>query len=244
MIQDYQRIATQLGRQANPFLAEALISSLFLFSQPKVLDIGCGAGGYGELILDRTGAQLVGIDLNLAMTQLARQVIPVIQADAQQIPFVANSFDAAYAINLLQLLPDRKDFFAEVYRLLVPGGKFGLPTITPDTIQSRYINRFFPSLATQESIRHPLPGTLIAELNSVGFQIRFQKSVDMGYSLIDRTYLTKLRSGILSGILLITEQERENGLSVLESNITEWERQGSYPQTPHMRTLVVVQKPG
>jgi SAM-dependent methyltransferase len=47
---------------------------------------------------------------------------PVVQADAAVLPFLADVFDAAVAINVLDHLPEPTVAIDEAHRVLVPGG--------------------------------------------------------------------------------------------------------------------------
>jgi SAM-dependent methyltransferase len=93
---------------------------------PRVLDLGCGAGEgpLGFLPAERA----VGLDISTAQLQLARKRVDagLVAGDMTTLPFAADSFDAVTAFYSVIHLPvaDHGDCYAEVARVLEPGGEF------------------------------------------------------------------------------------------------------------------------
>jgi ubiquinone/menaquinone biosynthesis C-methylase UbiE len=100
----------------------------------EVLDIGCGLGVIDELLITRYGASsVVGIDIDPALlagmrTRIARagltDRIRGIKVEPGPLPFAANSFDVVFSKDSLVQIPDKPAMFAEVHRVLRPGGRF------------------------------------------------------------------------------------------------------------------------
>lgn len=96
----------------------------------RVLEIGCGAGQCGRWLVTQ-GAEVVGIDLSLRQLLHSRRLdldtgvrLPVVQADAQRLPFADGSFDlACSAFGALPFVADAGAVLAEVFRVLRPGGR-------------------------------------------------------------------------------------------------------------------------
>ena len=100
----------------------------------EVLDLGCGVGGAAILMADRLGAKRVlGVDVEAA--SLARAAASIEAADLAErialqhiepgpLPFPDDSFDLAFTNDVLCHLPDKWALFAEVLRVLRPGGVF------------------------------------------------------------------------------------------------------------------------
>ncbi len=105
-----------------------------------ILDIGCGNGRHLKFIHDKNnGWNLKGVDSSIYAIQLCRHIevtgqLPegtVQQADIRKIPLPSNSFDLIIARNSLFCVPltatgkgGLDDVFAEISRLLRPGGVF------------------------------------------------------------------------------------------------------------------------
>lgn len=92
-----------------------------------VLDVGCGDGRFALWNRDR-GARIVGLDAAPFFADAARETIDLIQGDVRALPFPDGTFDAAYSIDVMEHLdaPGLARYFAEVARILKPGGRFFL----------------------------------------------------------------------------------------------------------------------
>lgn len=95
-----------------------------------VLDAGCGSGRYMDLVA-RSGAEVVGVDLSLAVEVAHENLghLPnchFIQADIFQLPFPANVFDFFYSIGVLHHTPNTRQAFFQLVRTLKPGGEAAL----------------------------------------------------------------------------------------------------------------------
>jgi SAM-dependent methyltransferase len=100
----------------------------------RVLDIGCGLGAVDELLVAQYGARtVVGIDIDPALLAGMRQRIEragladriqAQQVEAGPLPFAATSFDVVFSKDSMVQIPDKPAIFAEVLRVLRPGGRF------------------------------------------------------------------------------------------------------------------------
>ena len=92
----------------------------------RILDIGCGSGRLTSEILARTPtARVTGIDRSWRMLVEAKRrfgTFPILQADATRLPF-AGEFDAVFSTATFHWVPDHSALFAEVHRVLAPGGR-------------------------------------------------------------------------------------------------------------------------
>jgi SAM-dependent methyltransferase len=83
----------------------------------RVLDLGCGVGhSFGELAPRET----VGVDLDPAA--LAGQPRETHVADMRDLPFADGSFASVLSVQSIEHVPDPQRVFAEVRRVLRPGG--------------------------------------------------------------------------------------------------------------------------
>lgn len=99
-----------------------------------VLDLGSGAGNdcfVARAIVGDTG-KVTGIDFTDAMLEKARKNntklgypnVEFIKGDIEDMPFDDNEFDVVVSNCVLNLVPDKKRAFSEIYRVLKPGGHF------------------------------------------------------------------------------------------------------------------------
>ncbi|MDP9071912.1 MAG: ubiquinone/menaquinone biosynthesis methyltransferase [Actinomycetota bacterium] len=103
----------------------ATARSLALAAGARVLDV---AAGTGDLCRDLTasGYAPAGIDLSSGMLAHARTDAPLVQADALRLPVRDASVDGAACGFALRNLVDLPAFFAELGRVVRPGGRIAL----------------------------------------------------------------------------------------------------------------------
>ena len=104
----------------------------------RLLDIGTGTGGLATaLSAHHPAAALTVMDLAHGMTLTAKARLPQAGAcdgDARRLPFVAGSFALAASSSVYQWVPDLPAAFAEVHRVLQPGGCFALALFGEQTL--------------------------------------------------------------------------------------------------------------
>lgn len=95
----------------------------------RVLDIGCGVGKWVSYLLQR-GIDCVGIDnsevaLIKAQHSTAKYKTTrvIFDADATDMPFQHDEFDAIISFGLIEHFPDHKDILGYWKQFLKPGGK-------------------------------------------------------------------------------------------------------------------------
>src|SRR5687768_9711828 len=110
------------------------IERLELRPGARLLDVGCGIGGPSRLAATYD-AQVTGIDLTPefvdAATFLTERVglsetTSFVATPGEALPFDAGSFDAALMVHVGMNIPDKLAVFAEVHRVLAPGGRFAV----------------------------------------------------------------------------------------------------------------------
>lgn len=92
--------------------------------QPRILDAGCGTGGM--LLRLQSLGEAVGVDISDDAVQFCRQrgfgVDQVGYGSLDNLPFADAAFDAVVSLDVLCMLPDDRPGFAEIARVLRPGG--------------------------------------------------------------------------------------------------------------------------
>ena len=97
-----------------------------------VLEVGCGRGGGASFVFQRfrprsmTGIDLARTAIRRCRAQYARPGLEFMRGSAEDLPFSDAVFDAVISVESTHCYPDVPAFFAEVHRVLRPGGVFML----------------------------------------------------------------------------------------------------------------------
>ena len=112
-----------------------LLGQLALDPQTRLLDVGCGIGGPARLAAAGSSSPVVGVDLSPDFVEAARiltdrvgltRLVEHQVSSGESLAFRDASFDRAMMIHVGMNIPDKAAVFAEVRRVLRPGGVFGL----------------------------------------------------------------------------------------------------------------------
>jgi SAM-dependent methyltransferase len=103
----------------------------------RVLEIACGRGGFVKFLVSQ-GAKVIGADFSQVALQIAAakltngnsvaRGVPLTCADAQLLPFAANSFDIVISCETIEHLPDPGSALKEMGRVCRTGGLLYLTT--------------------------------------------------------------------------------------------------------------------
>ena len=115
------------ARFRNPGVAERLCAN-FGPRPCRVLDIGCG-GGFLTNYLAAEGHMVTGVDAEQDALEVARlhdltRSVQYVRADACNLPYDTNTFDAVCAMDVLEHVADPGCVIAEAARVLRPDGLF------------------------------------------------------------------------------------------------------------------------
>lgn len=91
-------------------------------------EICCGSGEAFKLLGSRMRIG-VGVDVSLNMLQAGRRQNPAanlhfVQGDATRLPLASAAFDSVFMLGGIHHVGDRRGLFAEIHRVLKPGGRF------------------------------------------------------------------------------------------------------------------------
>ncbi|WP_066810372.1 class I SAM-dependent methyltransferase [Sphingomonas asaccharolytica] len=122
-----QRYADEADRMTGLY-CEAAWQLAALPPGARVLDVATGAGALLSIAL-QDGADAIGIDFSPGMVRVAQERTAAIRTgeralvmDGQALDFVEASFDAAFSMFGVFMFPDPIAGFAEIARVLRPGG--------------------------------------------------------------------------------------------------------------------------
>ncbi|MEO6955287.1 MAG: demethylmenaquinone methyltransferase [Antricoccus sp.] len=154
---DLTNTVTSLGQDRQWRIATR--KALNLQRGDKVLDLAAGTG-VSTVELSRSGAFAVGADFSLGMIQAGASTkrviesgVPLVAADALNLPFADGVFDAVTISYGLRNIVDPDAGLREMLRIVRPGGRlavaeFSTPTFAPfRTVYFNYLMRGIPVIA-------------------------------------------------------------------------------------------------
>jgi ubiquinone/menaquinone biosynthesis C-methylase UbiE len=101
--------------------------------EASILDVGCGLGGPCRMLADVYHCKTTGIDLSHEYIRTASKLSQLvklddkttfIQGDATHLPFEDNTFDVVWTQHVQMNIPNKKEFYSEIHRVLKTGGYF------------------------------------------------------------------------------------------------------------------------
>jgi demethylmenaquinone methyltransferase/2-methoxy-6-polyprenyl-1,4-benzoquinol methylase len=162
------------------------VRSLSLPPGAVVADLAAGTGDLC-IELDRQGMRPLSFDLSLGMLVADRSGAPRVEADVLRLPLPVGALGGAVCGFALRNLVDLPRFFAELHRVVRPGGRIALLDVaTPPNAVLRaghavYFGRVVPLIGgllsdpaayryLPKSVAYlPPPDTLVTELADAGF---------------------------------------------------------------------------
>ena len=194
-----------------------------LKGRPLPLDVGCGPGSVLVQLTRAFDVEGVGVDASSTMIDVARRDAPEIEfhvGRAEHLPFGDATFDAVVTRMVVHHL-DRPRAFAEMRRVLCPGGCVVVTTTDPAGFPSFWMRPYFPSYLDIERRRFPDAEVLRRELEEAELHhIRVEPFV-LKRRFDRETALEKLRGRAYSTFTLMSEQEYEAGVAAAESALPE-----------------------
>jgi malonyl-CoA O-methyltransferase len=203
-------------------------------SPAHILDLGCGTGSFQPDLLQRyPQARYIGLDLAPGMIAYARERFGAdklwLVGDAEALPLAAGSVDLVFSSLAFQWCYQPQKLFAELARILSPGGRCLFTSLGPDTLHElrtawaavdahQHVNRFLP-LAELEKAACRVPGMHLSldrefhrmEYNRVGELLAELKTLGAHNMNRDRPAgLTSRR--VMQGMLEAYEAQRDSGV--------------------------------
>lgn len=155
------------------------VSRMALRPDQHVLDVGCGIGGTARHLAMQVGCTVTGIDLTPEYIDVARNLteltglagqISYEVGSALEMPFEAESFDAAITIHMAMNIFEREALYQEIARVLRPAATFCIY----DVMRTSGEDLAFPVpwAAAADGSHLRTPDEMRALLRQAGFEVQ------------------------------------------------------------------------
>lgn len=206
---DKRRVAESFGRAAAHYdsvaqvqrqIGQRLLQQLPEDNGGHWLDLGCGTGYFTPQLVDRCESVL-GLDLAEGMLNFARQrlrderplqTVQWLCGDAEALPLADASLSGIFSSLAIQWCADLPQLFAELQRVLKPGGRILLATLGPRTLHElrqawsavddyTHVNHFAPAEALHRAI--DASGLQLTHWQSEDIVLRYPQVRDLTHAL-------------------------------------------------------------
>ncbi len=209
--------ARELPQETMVMWMRTLRESLPRESIERIVDIGCGTGRFSEALSEHFSAKVYGVDPSRKMlgeaqtTRCAR--IHLIQGLAESIPLAGGLADLVFLSMVYHHIQDTAKATAEFKRVLRPGGHLCLRTSTLESVRSCLYLQFFPAAREKNLTRLPSREELTRLCEAEGFRLKERRAVSQLFAGSLSAYYGKVSLRALSDLLLIADDEFEQGLA-------------------------------
>lgn len=192
-----------------------------------ILDVGCGSGGITLHLVERHGAaHATGFDVEPPVIAAARaradrrglaDKTRFVQAPPGLLPFGDGSFDIVFSKDALLHVPDKDALFAEIFRVLKPGGVFAASNwmIGHDGEPSRDMQDYIA--AEGLSFAMASPARYAEAMGSAGFERVETRDRNPWYREVARRELEQLKGPLYAEVAAVV------GAPYVDKNIRTWE---------------------
>lgn len=159
---------------------DAVMSALLREPPGRVLDVGCGTGILTERIQQEFArARVAGCDFSSGMLRQAarrRSGPDWVRANALQLPFVDQSWDAVVSTEAFHWFPNQGAALREFLRVLRPGGRLLVSLINPPLEAISRITRRSSAIMGQP-LYWPTRARMRAQVERAGFRVESQRRI-------------------------------------------------------------------
>jgi SAM-dependent methyltransferase len=185
-----------------------------------VLEVGCGPGRLAAALAERVAARVWAVDPSPEMVAVAQaraaSGVRFKVAAAEALPFRDGWFERAVLRMVVHLLR-RPEAFAELARVLGPGGRVVLATHDPAWFERHHLAPLFPSITEIDRARFPDAATLERELRGAGFATVAVTPLRQEVEVARETVVERIRGRAYSTFDLLPPGEYEAGLAAAET---------------------------
>lgn len=211
-------------RPRGPDLLYDLVSRMRLASGAATVDIGCGSGRHTIELASRFGLAVCGVEpasleLSGAIAALAarsereprvRGLVTFEVGSATALPVVDASIDLAWCRDVLSLVEDLAGAYAEMYRVLKPGGRALIyQMFRTDRLEAREASWLLPTMGCVPANMDP--GFHEAAIHSSGLAIDHSYVLGSEWGEFEQEHTGKPATKLLHAARLVRDPQRYIG---------------------------------
>lgn len=188
--------------------------------------MGCGTGNHLRALVEDTEHKGFGIDPSREMIKNARNAenVQLVEGTAEALPFEDDSFDLVFSVDVIHYVRDTAVYYHEARRALSPEGLVCTVTDSEWIIKNRpTLSHYWPGTVQAELKRYHSIESLSENMAGQGFK-EIKERVIEDHILV--TDATPYRQKSFSSLHLISEEEFEEGLARMESDLQNGPIQG------------------
>lgn len=194
-------------------------------SSTRVLDVGCGTGGFTRGIAASVGASVTGCDVSPRFIEHARSTpapgrgfVEWIVGDAECLPVPSEAYHCVILSLVLHQVSRPAVALREAHRVLREDGRIVIRTIAPEDAADRIPARFFPSMAAADAARMLSIGKIESLLAAIGLVVTSTSRSFRNAVLDVSTELSAARTEIACRYPFIEPDELDLGLRSMEQH--------------------------
>ena len=180
---NYDTLAEEYNRryeESSDTGISAALNRLVRQTKPqRILEAGCGTAHWLRKIQPTGNYNSVrpflrtGLDLSFGMLSQAEReadYLPLVQGQAEILPFRTNVFDLVYCVNAVHHFSDPAAFILEAKRILQTGGRLAILGNNPHDPHTRwYVYDYFEDIYKKDLKRFPTKQALTSWIHAAGF---------------------------------------------------------------------------
>lgn len=134
-------------------------------TEENILEVGCGAGRFTQIVLDNMNASLYSIDFSNAVEANFKnnghnKKLHLFQASIYEMPFAPNQFDKVFCMGVLQHTPDVERSVKSLISMVRHGGELVIDFYPYKgwwtKLHAKYILRKFTKRMSHEALHHKI----------------------------------------------------------------------------------------
>lgn len=172
---------------------DAEIRFLSSVARGRLLDVGCGSGGW-MLAMQRRGWEVEGVDFDRSAVAMATSKgLRVRVGSLEEQGYDDESFDAITLSHVIEHVPDPAKTLRECRRILKPNGKIVIVTPNSDSLSHRVFGSYWRGLEPPRHLHIFSLSSMDLLLNNTGFNQRWVRPFIVTSVIFDSLQLKRGR---------------------------------------------------